>query len=71
MPWGRGAGQHGQWPPGGESTVRVLDEKTVVVITDTGLIPSGMTLPEGYKGTRELYGRAQVRFFRRAPATEK
>lgn len=71
VPWGRGAGQHGQWPPGGESTVRVLDEKTVVVITDTGLIPSGMTLPEGYKGTRELYGRAQVRFFRRAPATEK
>jgi hypothetical protein len=65
LPWGRGAGQHGQWPPGGESTIRVLDNETVVVITDTGLIPSGKQLPKGYKGSKELHGRAQVRFFRR------
>jgi len=71
MPWRRAAAEaHTQWPPGGESTVRVLDENTVVVITDTGIIPSGRTLPEGYVGTRELRGRAQVRYFRRVKSEE-
>ena len=70
LPWGRSAGQHGQWPPGGESTIRVLDEETVVVITDTGIVPSGKPLPEGFRAGKELRGRAQVRFFRRVSLSE-
>lgn len=69
IPWGKASAQkHGQWPPGGNSCVRVLDDDTVVVTTDTGIIPSGKVLPDDYKGSRELYGRAQVRFFRRVRA---
>ena len=74
VPWGRHmmhssipVSTYGQWPPGGAPTIRVLDAETVVVITDTGLIPSGRVLPEGYEGSRELHGRVQVRFFRRMP----
>ena len=70
MPWRTGAAEaHGQWPPGGTPIIRVLDENTVVVICDTGMIPSGKLLPAGYKGGKELHGRVQVRFFRRVPNT--
>ena len=37
-----------QWPPGGESVVRVLDRDTAVVITDTGLAPACRRLPPGH-----------------------
>ena len=71
VPWHTAAAEaHGQWPPGGESSVRVLDEETLVMITDTGLMPSGKPLPAGFKRSRELHGRAQVRFFRRVRATD-
>lgn len=66
MPWRRGAAEtHTQWPPGGESVIRVLDKNTAVVITDTGLLPSGKPMPPGHVLTKELHGRVQVRFFRR------
>lgn len=69
MPWRRGAAEaHTQWPPGGESVIRVLDGNTAVVITDTGLLPSGKPMPAGHVLTKELHGRVQVRFFRRQPA---
>ena len=68
FPWRTGAAEaHGQWPPGGSSIIRVLDENTVAVICDTGLIPVGKLLPPGYKVSKELHGRVQVRFFRRRP----
>lgn len=54
-----------QWPPGGESVVRVLDRDTAVVITDTGLMPACKPLPPEHVLTREIRGRVQVRFFRR------
>ncbi|MFN0170126.1 MAG: sialidase family protein [Bryobacteraceae bacterium] len=69
MPWQRGAAEaHTQWPPGGESVIRVLDQDTAVVITDTGLVPSGKPLPPGFVPTREIHGRVQIRYFRRKPA---
>jgi hypothetical protein len=57
-----------QWPPGGESVIRVLDRDTAVVITDTGLMPACKPLPPDHVLTRELHGRVQVRFFRRGIA---
>ena len=70
FPWRTGAAEaHGQWPPGGSSIIRVLDENTAVVICDSGLVPSGKLLPDGYKVGKELHGRVQVRFFRRVQAT--
>ena len=69
MPWRRDSAEaYTQWPPGGEPTIRVLDADTAVVICDTGLLPSGKPLPPGHKVSRELHGRAQVRFFRRTPS---
>ena len=65
MPWRRDAAEaHGQWPPGGEPVIRVLDDDTVVVICDTGMVPPG-GLPVDYRGSKEMHGRVQVRFFRR------
>jgi len=68
MPWPRDATAESfcQWPPGGESVIRVLDPDSAVVITDTGLLPCGKPVPPGHVLTREMHGRAQVRFFRRA-----
>lgn len=68
MPWHTAAEAHGQWPPGGEPIIRTLDDDTVAVICDTGLIPSGKMLPSEFKAGKELHGRVQVRFFRRVPA---
>ena len=69
LPWPRdGADPYCQWPPGGESVIRVLDRDTAVVITDTGLMPSCKPLPPEHVVTREIHGRVQVRFFRRDPA---
>jgi hypothetical protein len=69
LPWrSKAAEAHGQWPPGGEPVIRVLDDDTAVVICDTGTIPSGKLIPEDYKWSKEFKGRVQVRFFRRAPA---
>lgn len=66
LPWRTAAVEaHGQWPPGGEPIIRVLNENTVAVICDTGLIPSGKLLPAEFKGGKELHGRVQVRFYRR------
>ena len=66
LPWARDAADPvWQWPPGGESVVRVLDHDTAVVITDTGLMPACKPTPPEHVVTRELHGRVQVRFFRR------
>jgi len=66
VPWRRAAIEaHGQWPPGGEAAVRVLDDTTAVTICESGLLPTGKRLPKGFEGTKELHGRLQVRFFRR------
>lgn len=70
MPWRRAAVEaHGQWPPGGEALIRVLDQNTAVVICETGLLPTGKTLPPGRTLFKELHGRVQVRYFRRVPAS--
>ena len=66
FPWKKGAAERStQWPPGGEPIIRILDDKTVAVICDSGMIPSGKLLPPDYKPRREYQGRVQVRFFRR------
>jgi len=66
MPWKTAAAEaHTQWPPGGEPHVQILDERTAVLVYETGLAPAGKTLPPGHVMTRELHGRAQVRFLRR------
>ena len=66
LPWARDAADPvWQWPPGGESVIRVLDHDTAVVITDTGLMPACKPTPPEHVVTRELHGRVQVRFFRR------
>jgi len=66
LPWPRDAADpYCQWPPGGESVVRVLDRDTAVVITDTGLMPSCKPMPPEHALTREIHGRVQVRFLRR------
>ena len=66
LPWNKGAAEQStQWPPGGEPIIRIIDKKTVAVICDSGMIPSGKLLPPGYKPKREYQGRVQIRFFRR------
>ena len=66
LPWQKGAAEQStQWPPGGEPIIRVIDNHTVAVICDSGMIPSGKLLPPDYKPSREFQGRVQVRFFRR------
>ena len=66
LPWQKGAAQQStQWPPGGEPIIRVIDNHTVAVVCDSGMIPSGKLLPPDYKPSREFQGRVQVRFFRR------
>jgi len=71
MPWGAGAAEaHTQWPPGGEPHVQILDHDTAVLVYETGLAPSGRVLPAGHVMTRELHGRAQVRYLRRVRPKE-
>ena len=66
LPWKKGAAERSrQWPPGGEPIIRVIDNNTVVVICDSGMIPSGKLLPPEYKPRTEYQGRVQIRFFRR------
>ena len=66
LPWKKGAAERStQWPPGGEPIIRVIDDKTVAVICDSGMIPSGKLLPPEFKLSPEYQGRVQVRFFRR------
>ncbi|GIS63185.1 MAG: hypothetical protein CM1200mP2_54100 [Planctomycetaceae bacterium] len=66
LPWKKGAAERStQWPPGGEPIIRVIDDKTVAVICDSGMIPSGKLLPPDFKLSPEYQGRVQVRFFRR------
>ena len=65
LPWRTGAAEQStQWPPGGEPIIRVLDDNTVAVICDSGMIPSGKLLPPDYKPSKEFQGRVQIRFFR-------
>ncbi len=72
LPWKRGAAEQStQWPPGGEPIIRVIDENTVAVICDSGMIPAGKLLPADYKLSREFHGRVQVRFFRRMSPDDK
>jgi len=72
VPWRRAAIEaHGQWPPGGEAAVRVLDDTTAVTICESGLLPTGKPLPKGFEGTKELHGRLQVRFFRRVKVADR
>ncbi len=66
LPWRRGAAEQStQWPPGGEPTIRIIDDRTVAVLCDSGMIPSGKLLPPDYRLSKEFQGRVQVRFFRR------
>ena len=69
LPWRKGAAEQStQWPPGGEPIIRVIDDHTVAVICDSGMIPSGKLLPPDYKLSKEFQGRVQVRYFCREPA---
>ncbi len=69
LPWRKGAAEQStQWPPGGEPIIRVIDDNTVAVICDSGMIPSGKLLPPNYKPSKEFQGRVQVRYFCREPA---
>jgi len=66
MPWEAEASvKHGQFPPGGTPGIQVLDERTAVAITRTGIAPRGTSSVGPTDPDSEYQGWIHARFLRR------